>query len=145
MEFDHLDWLWQFYGEWRQTSKLVNFQDFCLFPGMQFRWKFENDWKFLILSPSARNTRKSSLHVNLIILTDFHSFTVNEDKLQNSSIFKISAKVGVCDSGQDLKMSKISKFCSIHQENTCKSSLHSNLIILTDFHSFKVKLHKLPN
>ena len=28
-EFDHLDWLSQFHKEWRQTSKLVNFQDFC--------------------------------------------------------------------------------------------------------------------
>ena len=31
----------------------------------------------------------------MIILTDFHSFAVNEDKLQNWSIFKISAKVRV--------------------------------------------------
>ena len=23
-EFDHFDWLSQFYSEWRQTSKLVN-------------------------------------------------------------------------------------------------------------------------
>ena len=23
-EFDHLDWLSQFYSEWRQTSKLAN-------------------------------------------------------------------------------------------------------------------------
>ena len=28
-EFDHLDWLSQFHREWRETSKLVNFQDFC--------------------------------------------------------------------------------------------------------------------
>ena len=28
-EFDHLDWLSQFHREWRKTSKLVNFQDFC--------------------------------------------------------------------------------------------------------------------
>ena len=28
-KFDHLDWLLQFHREWRQTSKLVNFQDFC--------------------------------------------------------------------------------------------------------------------
>ena len=29
-EFDHLEWVSQFYSEWRQTSKLVNFQVFCL-------------------------------------------------------------------------------------------------------------------
>ena len=28
-EFDHLHWLSQFHREWRQTSKIVNFQDFC--------------------------------------------------------------------------------------------------------------------
>ena len=28
-EFDNLHWLSQFHREWRQTSKLVNFQDFC--------------------------------------------------------------------------------------------------------------------
>ena len=28
-EFDHLHWVSQFHREWRQTSKLVNFQDFC--------------------------------------------------------------------------------------------------------------------
>ena len=30
--------------------------------------------------------------IESIILTYFYSFTVNEDKLQNESIFKISAK-----------------------------------------------------
>ena len=42
-------------------------------------------------------------------------------------------------------MTKTSWFFSIHQENTCKSSLHSNLIILTDFHSFTVNEDKLQN
>ena len=42
-------------------------------------------------------------------------------------------------------MNKTSQFCSIHQEKTCKSSLHSNLIILTDFHSFTVNEDKLQN
>ena len=51
----------------------------------------------------------------------------------------------VCDFGQNLKMTKTSQFCSIHQGNTCKSCLHSNLIILTDFHSFTVNEDKLQN
>ena len=54
------------------------------------------------------NTCKASSHSKLIILTDFHSFTVNEEKLQNYSIFKFSAKVHVCDFGQNLKMTKTS-------------------------------------
>ena len=28
-EFDHFDWLSQFYNEWRKTPKIVNFQVFC--------------------------------------------------------------------------------------------------------------------
>ena len=43
-----------------------------------------------------------------MILTDFHSFTVNEGKHLNQSIFKNSAKVQVYDSGQNLKMTKTS-------------------------------------
>ena len=91
------------------------------------------------------NTCKSSLHLNLIILTDFHSFTVNEEKLQNQSIFQISPKVQVCDFDQNLKMTKTCYFCSIHLENTCKSNLNSNLIILTDFPRFTVKEDKLQD
>ena len=51
---------------------------------------------------------ESCLYSNLIILTDFQSFTGNEGKDQNWSIFKISAKVRVSDSGQNLKMTKTS-------------------------------------
>ena len=72
-------------------------------------------WSNLIMTKTSyfssilqENTCKWSLHLNLIILTDFQSFTVNDDKLQNYSIFKISAKVRVCDSGENLKMTKTS-------------------------------------
>ena len=91
------------------------------------------------------NTCKSRLYLNLIIYTDFHSFTVNEDKLRNYSIFKIYPKVRLCDLRQNLKMAKTSEFFSIHQENTCKSCLYLNLIIYTDFHSFTVNEEKLQN
>ena len=79
--FDHFDWFSQFFSEWRQTSKLVNFKDFSK----------------------------------------------------------------VCDFGQNLKMIKTSQFCGIHQENSCKSCLHWNLIILNDIHSFTVNEDKLQN
>ena len=42
-----------------------------------------------------KNICKSFLHSNLIILTDFDSYTVNEEKLQNYSICKFTAKVRV--------------------------------------------------
>ena len=41
-------------------------------------------------------------------LTDFCSFALNDDKLQNESIFKISAKAQICDLCQNLKMTKTS-------------------------------------
>ena len=53
---------------------------------------------------------------------------------------KISAKV--CDFGQNLKMTKTSYIFSINQENTCKSCLHSNLMILTELHIFPVMKKK---
>ena len=153
------------------------------------------------------NTCKSCLHSNLIIFSDFHSFTMKKEKIQNWSIFKISAnseleiqvkiwkslkllnsvllikktlvnqvyiriwsfwltftvlqwmkknsktisifkftaKVWVSDQGQNLIMIKTSYFLYFHQENTCKSILHLNLIILTDFHRFSVNEDNLQN
>ena len=58
---------------------------------------------------------------------------------------KTSAKVRVCDLGQNLKMIKTFSFCTIHQEGICKSCLHSNLIILTDFHSITMNEYKFQN
>ena len=66
-------------------------------------------------------------------------------KPQNYSAFKISAKVRVCDLGENLKMIKTYLFCSIHQENRRKSCLQLNFIILTDFHSFTMNEDKLQN
>ena len=54
------------------------------------------------------NTCQSRLHSNLIILTDFHNFSVNEGKLEIYSIFKFSAKVRACDVGKNLIMAKTS-------------------------------------
>ena len=53
--------------------------------------------------------------------------------------------VRLCHLGQNLKITKTSQLSSIHQENTCKSSLHSNWIFLSDFHSFTVNKEKLQN
>ena len=48
----------------------------------------------------------SYLHSNLIILTDFHSITVIEDKLQNLSISRFLLRYD--NFGQNLKMTKTS-------------------------------------
>ena len=110
---------------------------------MRFWSKFENDKNFLILIHSSRNgfwIMYIFEFDHLDRLSQFHREWRQRSKLVN---FKISAKVRVSDSGQNLKMIKTSKFCTIHQETTCKSSLHSNLFILTDFHSFTVNEEKL--
>ena len=90
--------------------------------------KFDNDENFLILLNSSRK----------------HSVKMIRFKCKDD-LEKFSAKVWVCNAGQNFKMTKTSQFHSIHQENTCKSSLDSNLIILTDFHNFKVNEEKLQN
>ena len=76
-------------------------------------------------------------------------FTFKFDDIDWLSKLKIknlvNLKVSVFDLGQNLIMIKTSQFCSIHQENICKSCLHSNLIVLTDFHSFAVNEDKLQN
>ena len=73
-------------------------------------------------------------------LSQLYSEWWQTSKLVN---LKVSDKLRVCDFGQNLKMTQSSQFCSIHEENKCKSSLHSNFIILTDFHSFTVNEQKL--
>ena len=73
-EFDHLDWLSQFHREWRQTSKLFNFQDFSDGPSIRFKI-----WKWLKLLNSVPFIKKP---------------LVNE----NYSIFKISPMIRVYDS-----------------------------------------------
>ena len=86
IEFDHLDWLSQFYSEWRQTSKLVNLKISSMVRDaiLDKILKITKSSKFCPIHQG--NTCKSCWKFNLIILTDFHSFTVNEDKLQNQSI-----------------------------------------------------------
>ena len=43
------------------------------------------------------------------------------------------------------KMTKTSKYCKVHQENTCKSYLNSNSIVLTDFCRLTKNLDQLQN
>ena len=144
-EFDHLDWISNFYSEWRQTSKLVNLKISAEVRVCDSGQNLKMTKTSEFCSIHEENNCKSSLHLNLINLTDFQSFTLTEDKVQNQSIVKFSTKVFACDFGQNLKMAKSSSFFFIHQENTCKSSLHLNFIILTDFHSLTAKEDKLQN
>ena len=100
-EFDHFDWLSLFYIEWRQTAKLVTLK----ISAKVVIFGFVKVWKWLKLLDSVSFIKKTIvnhvyiwiwsswqnftvLHSNLVILTEFHSFTMIEDKLQNSSILR---------------------------------------------------------
>ena len=146
IEFDHLDGLSQFYSQWRQTSKLVNFQDFCWGLGMRFS---SNIWKWLKLLYSVQFIKKTFLnHVYNLIWSFWLTVTVLQWRKTNFKISQFSRfllRPRYAIFGQNLKMAKTSLFCSNHQEKTYKSCLQSNLTILNDFHSSTVNEDKLQN
>ena len=107
-KFDHFDWLSQLHSQWRQTSKLVILKISAKVRVCDSGQNSKMTKISLFSSIHQENTCKSNLHSNLIILTDFHSFTVNEEKVQNYSIFKFSANIRVCDVCQNLTMTKTS-------------------------------------
>ena len=60
-----------------------------------WKWlKLFNGRPFIKETIHKENTCKSCLQSNLIILTDFHCFTVNEDKHQNYSIWRFLLRSG---------------------------------------------------
>ena len=88
-EFDHLHWLSQFCSEWRQTSKLVNFQDFCQGPSMRFRWKI---WKWLKLLNSLPFIKKPLVNqVYIRIWSLWLTFTVLQWMKKNSKNCQFSS------------------------------------------------------
>ena len=105
-------------------------------------------WKWLKLFNSVPFIKKTLVnHLYIWIWLFWLTLKASQWMKTNSKLvnLRISAKVRVCDFRQNLKMTKTSYFCSIHQENPCKSCLHSNLIILIDFHRFTVDEDKLQN
>ena len=108
IEFHHLDWLSQFYSEWRQNFKISQFEDFCYVPGIWFRSKFENDKNFFILFYSSKKYLwiKFTFQFNHFDrFSQLYSEWGQTSKLVN---LKISAKIRVCILGQNLKITKTS-------------------------------------
>ena len=83
-EFDCFDWLSQFCSEWRETSKLVNLKISAKDSVCDFgkNLKMTKTSQFLI--PLQKKTLVNNVYIRIwsLWLTDFHRFTVNEDKLQ---------------------------------------------------------------
>ena len=73
-QVDHFDWLSQFYSEWRQTSKLVNFQDFYQGVRMPFNAIFDNDKYTFNSVPLIKKTLVN--HVYIRIWSFWLTFTV---------------------------------------------------------------------
>ena len=143
MGFDHFDWLSQFYSEWKPASKLVNLKISGNVRVCDLGQNLKMTKTSSFCSIHQENVCKSCLHSKLITLTDFHSFPLNEDKLQNSSIWRFLLTFGYAIFVKTWKWLKLFNFT--HQENICKSSLYSNLIILTEILGFTVIEDKLQN
>ena len=144
-------WIWSFWLtftvlQWmKKNSKTSQFSSFPLRSVYAIYLKI---WEWLKLLKSVPFIKRTLLNQVYIRIWSFWlTFTALQWVNTNLKLVNliISAKVRVCNFGQNLKMTQAAWFCSIHQENTCKSCLHSNLIILTDFHSFTVNEEKLQN
>ena len=90
-EFYYFDWLSQFYSEWRQTSKLVSLNIAAEVRVSYFGQKLKMSKTSQFCCIHQEILCQSCLHSNLIILTDFLSFTVNEAN------FKISQFEYFCE------------------------------------------------
>ena len=128
----------------KTNFKICQFSRFQLRSGYAIQVKI---WKRLKLHNSVPFIKKRLVnHLYIRIWSSWLTFTVLQWMKKNSKIGQFSSfLLKVCDLGENLKMIKTSSFFSIHQENTCKTSLHLNLIIFTDFHSFTVNEDKLQN
>ena len=143
-------WIWSFWLtftvlQWiKKISKNSQFSRFLLSSGYAILVKI---WKWLKLLNSVPFIKKRLLNnVYIRIWSSWLTFTVSQGMKANIKISQFSRFLLRSEYPIQVKISKrtkTSEFCTIHQETTWKSSLHSNLIILTDFHSFTVNEEKL--
>ena len=143
-------WIWSFWLtftvlQWmKKNSKNSQFSSFLLRSGYAILVKI---WKWLKLLNSYPFIKKRLVnHVYIRIWSSWLTFTVSQGMKANIKITQFSRFLLRSEYAIQVKIwkwLKLLKFCTIHQETTCKSSLHLNLIILTDFHSFTVNEEKL--
>ena len=97
-------------------------------------------WKWLKPINSVPVIKKSLLnHLYIRISSSWLSFTIlqwmkTNFKISQFSRFLLRSKYAI--QVKIWKWPKLLNSVLFIKENTCKSSLHSNLIILNDFHSF---------
>ena len=142
-------WIWSFWLtftvlQWmKKNSKNSQFSSFLLRSGYAI---FVKIWKWLKLLNSVPFIKKRLLnHVYIRIWSSWLTFTVSQGMKANIKISQFSRFLLRSKYMIQVKIWKWLKLLNSvpHQETTCKSTLHSNLIILTDFHSFTVNEEKL--
>ena len=89
LEFDHFDWLSQFYSEWRRTSKLSQFLRFLRMSEYTIEVKI---WKWLKLLNSFPFIKKTLVNQVYIRIWSFLlAFTVFQWMKKNSKISQFSS------------------------------------------------------
>ena len=124
-------WIWSFWPtftalQWRKTNfEISQFSRFLLRSEYAIQVKI---WKWLKLLNSVQFFMKTLSQIKLTFefdhfdwLSKLYSEWRKTSKLVN---LKISAKVRVCDFGQNLKMTKTSQFSSIHQQKTLVNQVY---------------------
>ena len=132
-------WSWLTFAvlQWMKTNfKISQFSRFLLTSEYAIQVKI---CKWLKLLNSVRFIKKSVVNQFYIRIWSFWlTFTILQWMKTNFTISQF-----LClGRFQNLK---IKRFCSIHEENTCKSCLHSNLIIFTTFTVLQWILQNLKN
>ena len=133
--------------QWKKTNYKIS-----LFFRFLLRSKYAAEvkiWKWLKLLNSVPFIKKTFINqVYVRIWSFWPTFTLLQWMMTNFKISQFSRFQLRSEYAIHLKIwrwLKLLIFFSIHQENSCKSSLHFNFIILTDFHSFTVNEDKLQN
>ena len=128
----------------KKNSKNSQFSSFLLRSGYAILVKI---WKWLKLLNSYPFIKKRLLnHVYIRIWSSSLTFTVSQGMKENIKISQFSRFLLRSEYAIQVKIWKWLKLLNsvpFIKKSTCKSSLHLNLIILTDFHSFTVNEEKL--
>ena len=137
LTFTVLQWM-------KKNSKNSQFSRFLLRSEYAFQVKI---WKWLKDLNSIPFIKKPLVnHFYIPIRSSWLTFTVLQwlkRNFKSSQFLRFLLRSEYAIQVKIWKWLKLLNSVTIHQENTCKSSLHSNLIILTDFHSFSVNEGKL--
>ena len=145
IEFDNFDWLSQLESEWRQTSKLVNLK----ISGKVWVCNFGQNFKMIKIRNSVPLIKETPVnHVYIRIRWSWLTFIVLQWMETNFKICQFSRFLLRSEYAIQVKIWKWLKPLNsvpFITKTLVNQVLYSNLIILTDFHSFTMNDDKLQN